>query len=49
MLEQFGPVVDRFVAVLTRILPDMNPQQLFWRVHFMIGTRARSTTATALS
>jgi AcrR family transcriptional regulator len=40
MLEQIDPVVDRFVRVLTRLLPDIDKQQLYWRVHFMIGALA---------
>jgi len=37
LLDLFGPVVDRFTAVLTSILPGSDSQQIFWRFHFMIG------------
>ncbi len=40
MLEQFGPVVDRMASILIRLLPGMHREQLYWRIHFMIGTLA---------
>lgn len=40
MLEQFAPVVDRFATALARLLPGIDRRQLYWRVHFMIGTLA---------
>lgn len=33
----FGEVFKRFVAAFTRALPDIPPQDLHWRMHFMIG------------
>jgi len=40
MLQQFRPVIDRFVPVLIELLPDVSQEQIYWRVHFMIGALA---------
>jgi AcrR family transcriptional regulator len=37
MLDLFGPVVDRFVPALMRLLPGISREQAFWRFHFLIG------------
>lgn len=37
LLELFGPVIERFVPVLRRLLPSLSAEQIYWRVHFMIG------------
>lgn len=38
LLEQiFGPVVERFVGSLQKILPDIEAADLEWRFHFLIG------------
>ena len=38
LLEQeFGPTVGRFVAALEIALPNVEPSELRWRFHFVIG------------
>jgi len=41
--RHFQPSVDRFVAALRRALPDLPPDELFWRLHFMTGALAHAT------
>lgn len=35
--EEFGEVIDRFTTALARALPEVPPEELFWRFHFMVG------------
>jgi AcrR family transcriptional regulator len=49
LLEQFGPVIDRFVAALVRVLPDLTRQQVYWRFHFMIGALGYSVAFGGLA
>jgi len=37
LLDLFGPMIERFVPVLRRLLPDLTKEQIYWRLHFMIG------------
>lgn len=38
MLEkEFGEVVNRFAAALSRVLPDLPEGELRWRIHFLVG------------
>jgi AcrR family transcriptional regulator len=48
VLDQFGPVIERFVAALDRLLPDLNRQQIYWRFHFMIGALGYSVALGGL-
>lgn len=36
----FGKAASRFVAALSRALPDADPEVVFWRMHFMVGAMA---------
>ena len=38
VLEQFAPVIDRFAEALGRALPELPREEIFWRLHFMIGS-----------
>jgi AcrR family transcriptional regulator len=38
--EQFGAIKARFLRAFRRALPDLPPEEMFWRVHFLIGTLA---------
>lgn len=38
ILELFQEVAERFGAALRWALPDLPPDELFWRFHFMIGS-----------
>jgi hypothetical protein len=40
--EQFGDAKVRFVAAFRRALPELPPEELFWRVHFLIGALAHA-------
>jgi len=42
LLSAFREVVERFVAALARALPDLPPETLFWRLHFMAGAMAHT-------
>jgi AcrR family transcriptional regulator len=44
--EQFGPVAKRFTAALHKTLPELPPEELFWRMHFMIGAMAHTMADT---
>jgi AcrR family transcriptional regulator len=34
---QFRPLIDRYGRVLRRLLPQVPPKTLFWRMHFIVG------------
>lgn len=38
--EQYSEVLERFTVALTRTLPDLDLDELYWRMHFMIGATA---------
>jgi len=40
--KHFSPLVVRFQAALRRALPDLDEQELGWRIHFMIGVMVRA-------
>jgi AcrR family transcriptional regulator len=40
--KHFQPMVTRFFAALQSALPQMPPDELAWRIHFMIGAMAHS-------
>jgi AcrR family transcriptional regulator len=40
--KHFQPMVQRFQAALRRALPDLGPEELKWRTHFMIGVMAHT-------
>lgn len=33
----FQPVIERFTKAFAAALPDTDPQELIWRMHFMVG------------
>lgn len=37
---QYREVLERFAAALGRALPDLEREELYWRLHFMIGATA---------
>jgi AcrR family transcriptional regulator len=39
--KHFHPLVDRFMDAMRRSLPDLPPEELFWRVQFMFGAMAQ--------
>lgn len=38
LAEQFRPVVLRFARALARALPHVSEPEVFWRLHFMVGS-----------
>ncbi|WP_304638443.1 TetR/AcrR family transcriptional regulator [Pseudomonas sp.] len=40
LAEVYGKVFQRYMALLVRAAPDLPPSELFWRVHFMLGSAA---------
>jgi AcrR family transcriptional regulator len=40
--NQFGQVIRRFSAALSAALPQLSPEELFWRFHFMVGAMAHT-------
>jgi AcrR family transcriptional regulator len=43
LLDCFGPVIDRFTAALSRVLPDLGEEEILWRLFFVVGTLAMAT------
>lgn len=42
LTSQFGDVLERFGAALRAALPDLPPQELFWRLDLAIGALAQT-------
>lgn len=40
--EQFSAAKVRFIAAFQRALPELPPEELFWRLHFLIGALAHA-------
>jgi hypothetical protein len=40
--KHFRPTTSRFLAALTRALPELPQEELAWRVHFMVGAMAHT-------
>ncbi len=39
--RHFQPLVERFMDAMQRALPDLPPDELFWRVQFMFGAMSQ--------
>lgn len=46
--QQFEPMAQRFVPALSRALPDLPRDELFWRIHFSIGAMAHTLAASKI-
>ena len=44
--KHFNPLFRRFQAALTRALPGISTEQLFWRMHFAVGAMAHTLTSS---
>jgi AcrR family transcriptional regulator len=44
--RHFAPMLLRFATVLSRALPDLPPEELYWRVHFAMGSVAHALRGT---
>lgn len=42
LTEQFRPVLRRFAEALAAALPQLTPEELFWRLHFVVGAMAHT-------
>lgn len=42
LLEEFRGTVESFTGALSRALPELSRQELFWRFHFMVGCLAHT-------
>ncbi len=40
LAEVYGTVFRRYMALLVKAAPELPPSELFWRVHFMLGSAA---------
>ena len=40
--EQFRDLKDRFVAAFHRALPELSEEELYWRLHFLVGAMAQT-------
>ena len=39
---QFHYVLERFKPSLNRVLPNLPPEDFFWRIHFLVGAMAHT-------
>jgi AcrR family transcriptional regulator len=46
--KHFRPTTGRFLAALRRALPELPPEELMWRVHFMVGAMAHTMCVAPL-
>ena len=44
--QMYAPAMQRYKAALARAMPQMPPDELVWRMHFMFGTLAYTLAAT---
>jgi AcrR family transcriptional regulator len=44
--QMYAPAMQRYKSALERALPQMPPDELVWRMHFMFGTLAYTLAAT---
>jgi AcrR family transcriptional regulator len=44
--QMYAPAMQRYKGALERALPQMPPDELVWRMHFMFGTLAYTLAAT---
>jgi AcrR family transcriptional regulator len=42
MTEHFQPLLRRFLDAFQRALPDVDREELLWRIHFMVGAMAHT-------
>ncbi len=42
----YGPVIERFKAAFGRVLPELPAEELYWRMHFMVGLLAYLMSGT---
>jgi AcrR family transcriptional regulator len=45
--KQFAEVFQRFTPAFRKVLPDLPPEEHFWRIHFVIGAMAHTMAHSA--
>jgi len=45
--RQFAEVFQRFTRAFRNVLPDLPPEEHFWRIHFVIGAMAHTMAHSA--
>ena len=45
LIEEFREVSERFTQEIARALPEVAPQEIVWRFHFMVGSLAHTVAA----
>ena len=45
--KQFAEVFQRFTPAFRRVLPNLPPEEQFWRIHFVIGAMAYTMAHSA--
>jgi len=45
--QRFRPMLERFIAALSRTLPSLSREDLGWRIHFMFGAVSRALCGEA--
>jgi len=45
--RQFAEVFQRFTRAFRKVLPDLTPEEHFWRIHFVIGAMAHTMAHSA--
>jgi len=46
--ELFGEVMKRFIGAFKRALPELEPVEFFWRIHFTIGVMVHSVDTSKI-
>ena len=46
--DQFSEIVERFTLAFQRALPHLPREELFWRIHFLVGSLAHTLTCQSL-
>jgi len=45
--EQFSTVMSRYTSALLRVLPELPPEELYWRLHFLHGVMGQAMCGSA--
>lgn len=48
LLEELAEAIRRFKAAFSRALPQLAPEELLWRIQFMVGAMAHTIAGTQL-
>lgn len=48
LIEEFAETIERFSAELARLLPELTPEEVLWRFHFMAGALVHSVAGSEL-